>query len=297
MSKAKKKLSKAEIEKKVLRILERARSQPRFREARERDALIDAINYGDSDLAVSLLANGVDPNLSGPKSRSALWHAAFWSREEVIRDLVGRGAILPDDVLMGPVHDGNVQLVRFLIRHGANVNCVATYTRYCWHSNLKKVLLAVAIQQVPLIANAEQTGDAVRTSQTPRWRAKHPPGPLNGDLEQIPIMLIKAGAQVNRFATEYPVYENFIPTMLGLASGRGYTRTVKAMLTAGADVNFRDTWGGTALLSAATSGQMKIAKLLLAAGAKKVIKRKDGATPFTIARDAGFMELAYLLAN
>ena len=107
----KKKLSKAEVNKKVVRILAQARRDPRFRAQRERDALIDAIRYGHSNIAHGLLLNGVDPNSTEPKpkSRSALWYAAHWGRSAVIQDLVRRGAQLPDDVLMGPVRDGDIK--------------------------------------------------------------------------------------------------------------------------------------------------------------------------------------------
>ena len=73
MSQTTKKLSKREVEKKVEKILAKARREPRSRVHRERDALIDAIRYGHSDIARALLAHGVDPNSAEPNGRSALW--------------------------------------------------------------------------------------------------------------------------------------------------------------------------------------------------------------------------------
>ena len=297
MSAAKKKLSEAEATKKVLRILELARSEPRFQAQRERDALYDAIRYGHSEIAHSLLAHGVNPNSIGPKDRSLLWYAAHSGRNTLIRDLVIRGARLPDDVLMGPVHDGDVALVRFLIRRGANVNCVATFTRYSYKFPQKQVLLTVAIENISMLEIVERTALKIRKAKTAKWRAEHPAGPPNGDLESIPTMLIKAGANVNRLAFEYSFYEGFIRTTLGLAAHKGLARTVKAMLAAGADVNQKDTWGGTALFDAAHEGHLQVAKILLATGAKRDIKRRDGATPISIAREKGFVELANLIAK
>ena len=69
------------------------------------------------------------------------------------------------------------------------------------------------------------------------------------------------------------------------------------MLAAGADVNQKDTWGGTALFDAAREGHIKVAKLLLAAGAKGNMKRRDGMTPISIARQKGFNDLADLIAS
>ena len=125
-----------------------------------------------------------------------------------------------------------------------------------------------------------------------KGRAAQSSGPSKRDAEAISIMLIKAGADVNRLAFEYARYDGFIRTILGLAAHRGFVRTVKAMLAAGADVNQRDTWGGTALLDAAHEGHREVARVLLAAGAKADIKRRDGATPVSIAREHGFAELA-----
>ena len=56
---------------------------------------------------------------------------------------------------------------------------------------------------------------------------------------------------MNRLALTYSIYEGFIHSVLGLAADNGLVKTVKAMLAAGADVNFKDTWGGTALIDAA----------------------------------------------
>ena len=92
MTKAKKKLSKAEVDKKALRILGEARREPRFQAQRERDALYDAIRYGHSEIALSLLAHGVNVNSIGPKGRSILWYAAHSGRSILVRDLVIRGA-------------------------------------------------------------------------------------------------------------------------------------------------------------------------------------------------------------
>jgi ankyrin repeat protein len=264
----KKKVTKAEVEKKVQRILAQARREPRFQAQRERDALIAAIRYGHTDVAQSLLDSGVDPNSTEPRGRSALWYAAHSGRGALVQDLVRRGARLPDDVLMGPVDDGDAGLVRFLIRRGANVNCVATFTR------------------------AQTAAREMRAAMTAEWQALDPLGPPNGDLEAIPIMLIKAGANVNRLAFEYSYYQGFIRTTLGLAAHHGLVRTVKAMLAAGADVNQKDTWGGTALFDAAHEGHRYVAKVLLAAGAKGNTKRRDGATPVSIARERGFSDLA-----
>ena len=295
----KKKRTAADINKRVERVLRHARNDPRHQAARERDALITAIRHGHTEIAQRLLAEGVDSNVPDSKQRTALWYAANYvsGQGSLVRELVRKGATLPDDVLMGPVHDGDVETVRFLIRHGANVNCVAAFTRYSNKFPQKEILLTEAIRKIPLTKDVERLARSVRSLMTARRQAKHRPALPHGDLEAIPLTLIKSGANVNRLAFEYSIYEGFIRTILGLAAHQGLVRTVKAMLAAGADVNQKDTWGGTALFDAAHEGHMQVAKVLLAAGAATNIKRRDCATPISIARERGFPELADLIQN
>lgn len=292
MTTPKQKPSKAEVERQVLAVLKLARQEPRFQPQRERAALIDAIQYGHTEVAHSLLVHGVDPNSTEPKGKSALWYAAHWTRSTLIRDLVERDARLPDDVLMGPVFHGDVESVRLLVQHGANVNCVASYTRYSPKFPRKEVLLTVAIQSVSRLELVAATARNLWAAATQKWRKFHPPVPPNEDWESVPIMLIEAGAEVNRLAFEYSLHEGYIRTVLGLAAHCRLVRTVKAMLVAGVDVNQKDTLGGTALFDAAHEGHLQVAKLLLAAGAKKDIKHRDGTTPGSVARSKGFTDLA-----
>jgi len=93
-------------------------------------------------------------------------------------------------------------------------------------------------------------------------------------------------------AYTYALYQGFIRTLLCLAAHRGYEKIVKAMIAAGADVNKKDTWGGTALFDAAMAGHSKVVKMLLKAGAKTDIERREGGTPAAIARRMGFHEIA-----
>ena len=289
-----KKHSPAKLEKLVTQLLDDAKSEPRFRAARERDALINAICYNQTAIALSLLAHGAFSDLPDNKGRTALWHAAHSGRDlALIRALVQHGAKLPDDVLMGPVQDEDVETVRYLIRRGANVNCVAVFTRYSHQFPQKRNLLTEAISNVEMHEIASRTAIAMRAEMSAKKRratAHKANTGTNG--ESIPILLIKAGAKPNRLAWENPVFEDYNRTILGLAAHCGLLHTVKAMLSAGADVNLKDTWGGTALIDAARQGHKQIIRILLSAGAKVNVKRKDGFTAASIAREHGFNELA-----
>jgi ankyrin repeat protein len=248
-----------QITKHRLRLLRHVEKVPRFRTARQTKALIDAIQYGDSDLAMWLLKRGFNPHGRDGKGRSVLWWAATLCRSNVIRELIRRGAKLPDDVLMGPVDAGDEKIVRLLVERGANVNCVAHQYSPVGHLNFRRVLLHVALCAV----------------DEPR-------------LQSIPILLIRAGAKVNRpmLPTDSPYARiGHNRSMLGLAAYGGQIRTVKAMIAAGANVNIRDAWQRTPLFDAAERGQLAAVKELLRAGARTNVKDRDGLTPANIVRN------------
>ena len=231
-------------------LLRLADKVPRFKHSRLGGALIEAIKTGDSELALWLLSQGSNPQAADIKGRSALWWAATWCRSSVIRELVKRGAALPDDVLMGPVVKGEVKIVRFLVQHGANVNCVANSYSPVPQQNIKRVLLTAAL------------GTAA----------------INPKVESIPIMLIRAGAKVNRGMLPKSLRGLENRSMLGITASDGLLRTVKAMIAAGADVNIRDDRGRTPLFDAVEGGHVAVTRELLRAGARADVTDHDGTT-------------------
>ena len=84
---------------------------------------------------------------------------------------------------------------------------------------------------------------------------------------------------------------------LVLASTFGHERAVRALLDHGADVNYQDRAGITALMRAVTRKKSSIVKVLLAAGADRTLKSKDGESAVDMARDRGDTETQKLLEN
>jgi ankyrin repeat protein len=142
------------------------------------------------------------------------------------------------------------------VQRGANVNCIASTYSPVPQQHIKQVLLTVAL------------GTAAAT-----------PG-----LESIPILLIRAGAQVNRLVLPTPLPEAGCCSMIGWAAHYGLLKTVKAMIAAGADVNFRDALGRSALFDALSHGHLSVATELLRAGAKTDVKDHAGLTPLEAVR-------------
>jgi ankyrin repeat protein len=253
-------------------VLAKASSEPRFRSARERDALIAAIQFGHIEIAKQLILLGVTSDMPDQKRRTPLWHACREGRGSIIQELIESGAKLPDDALLGPVIKGDLKTVRYLIKHGANVNCVAGLVTHMIPEKYSP--LTAALRRAMIGRLVQRTSSSTTSSKR---QSDH-------DLESIPIFLIKLGARLDQFAG--------YRTVLGLAAHCGLANTVKAMVEAGADVNIKDTLGGTALIDAAQEGHKQIVMMLLSAGAKTNVKRKDGFTAVSIAREHGFNELA-----
>lgn len=73
-----------------------------------------------------------------------------------------------------------------------------------------------------------------------------------------------------------------------------HTQVAKVLIDAGADVNWRSTWGFTPLRAAAQSGSTEIVKMLLAAGAN-VDQEAGGETALTTAVESNKIEVVRLL--
>ena len=69
----------------------------------------------------------------------------------------------------------------------------------------------------------------------------------------------------------------------------------KALLRAGTPVNTRDDAGESALMLAATVGNVKAAKRLLKAGADRTLLNKEGKTAAVLAREKGHEAVVALL--
>jgi len=72
--------------------------------------------------------------------------------------------------------------------------------------------------------------------------------------------------------------------MLIVASQLGDIDRVRLAIAKGADVNYQDEKGGTALHWAVFYGHKEIVKLLLMQGADPLIKDKNGITPVDVAK-------------
>ena len=72
---------------------------------------------------------------------------------------------------------------------------------------------------------------------------------------------------------------------------------IKKFIAEGGDVNLRDEWGLTPLITATFCNDPAIVKLLLRAGANEDIKNNEGKTALDIAKEYDYQEIIKLLTT
>lgn len=124
-------------------------------------------------------------------------------------------------------------------------------------------------------------GEGNSSQQTDQWTTEKVKAPqvdihtaVVTDNEEMLRQHIAAGTDINAkdpFGGSSPLIT---------AAVFGKAAMAKALINAGADLNFQNNDGSTALISAAFFGRPEIVQLLLDAGADETIKNKYGATAY-----------------
>lgn len=140
------------------------------------------------------------------------------------RDYVG------DTPLLSAIAFGNLELVRFLLKHGADPNVTVDDGYTC----LLTAIESDADESTPIVAELIQAGANIHTIGTNGWTPLHMAA-ARGHVEKARL-LIDAGANVNRRkeidASETPLME---------AAFTGQPSTVRLLLANGADASMRET--------------------------------------------------------
>jgi pimeloyl-ACP methyl ester carboxylesterase/tetratricopeptide (TPR) repeat protein len=99
-----------------------------------------------------------------------------------------------------------------------------------------------------------------------------------GDV-QLVAEFIRAGVSLWFGDAEY--------SPLGIAAANGYIDVMRLLLDGGAEIDYQDRFGDTALMAAARSGSIEAVRLLLSRGAKPSITDGEGMTAITWAERMG----------
>jgi ankyrin repeat protein len=222
-------------------------------------ALAWAVQLGEREIALKLIAAGADVNAVSEYGESPVTLAALNGDAELITALLKAGANAKaarfngETALMLAAGSGNAQAVRLLANAGADVNAVESrkgQSALMWaaaegHAEAVKVLIASGANvKAASTAGFIALSFAIAKNNAPSIQA-----------------LIAAGADPN-FALP-----DGTKAILMAASHRS-AAAASALLDAGADPNTADRTGNTPLHLAAQAGDVTLTKKLLAKGAK-----------------------------
>ena len=124
---------------------------------------------------------------------------------------------------------------------------------------------------------------------------------LYGNFDTSQTRLVRAVAAGDRFETQKILSQGKLDSRdlgqaLVWAGAERDTNSVRALLSAGANVNAQDHKGNTALMAAAAYNNVRAVKVLLDAGADRTIRNKNGETALSIASNANYAEVVQLLS-
>jgi len=236
--------------------------------------------------------------------------ACLKNRQLILRaNLATVGVTDKVEALIKYAHDGDVNMTKFLLDNGVDVNwgnilCINPI--FDAHANVIPLLVERGADinepkpQIHRLHEAVYAGDKnivqalLASKANPNIAITNDIIPLliasyKGYIEIVKLLLATDGIEVNKAA-------NNGVTPLNIASNKGLTEIVQLLLaTDGIKVNEEALDGATPLLVASRNGQTEIVKLLLAAGADVNKAKNDGITPLYIASYNGHAQIIQLL--
>ena len=254
--------------------------------------LRNAVSSGDKDLAVKLLDQGVDPNKIGDLPSSPLMATCLNGKLDLIRLLIRRGAEVDlqngrQETALSKVvsltdtleQSEKLEVIKILVQHKAKVKREVLSTA-AWNGDNKEFELLVKGGDLSLV----NLGDLL-----------HQVCELRDDPEMVRILLDKDPDIVN--STLEREIRQFTPLMK--ASARGHTEVVKILLEHGAEIdyqtkiephdNIKDREGLSALMVAAMHCKQNAVELLLDKGAAIDLRNKEGRTALMLSSSPEYM--------
>ena len=254
------------------------------------DRLLDSAEYGETEDVLKLLAEGADIEARDDREGGAGWtalnYAAWGGHSECLKALIASGADInvQDGEGWTPLHsaagNGRPGCVKLLLEAGADIDCTddAKITPFFyaaqngingWTDTDDKgymeclKLLAAAGADINTTDNCGNTALHISIQRT--------------DFECMSL-LMELGADINANANNSRC-GRYEWSPLHCAMFNNNTEAVRILLDAGADPNFRDNMGHTALMIAACSGNtcdVEITKLLVKYGADLTLCSDSG---------------------
>lgn len=255
------------------------------------------------------------PKTSNNKDTSALFRAAAGGELSDVEAIVNAGADVDGSINGGPTalmvaaQDGHINIVRFLLRNGADVNAMSK------GGGATPLIVACTMGHIEIVKMLIEKGANVNLQKEGR-RSALVQAAIGGHVEIVNILL-EEGANVRvvggrgftalmaaSFSGKKEIFRAFVErgagedvnlnrlhgqTALSLATMNGHTEIVNDLLALGADINAVMAKDYTLLMMAATSGNIALLQTLKEKGMDFNLNAQttDGRTALMLAARMG----------
>lgn len=235
----------------------------------------DAMISDHVDASNSVVMNENDPLLDGVFEGNVVKVKRDLTRGLTVDSVCSKHRFTPLHIA---VHRNYVDLVRFLLDSGANVDATDAWFKTPLHhvaSDSSQIANA-------LIAAGANVNAVAMSGRTPIWEAS------GAGYVSVVRVLIENGAIVN-------MGDNEGMTPVCAAAAWGHEDVVRFLISSGADVNKRGVFSDPTLCKAVGRGNFAIVSMLIDAGADVCEKNYFGEIPLHFALASGSIEIVKLL--
>jgi uncharacterized protein len=290
-------------------LLLKAGANPRVANREGATPLSLACMNGDAAIIERLVAAGADPNETLPRGETALMMAARTGNVAAIRILLDRGAdvnakeaLRGTTALMWAADQGHAAAVQLLAERGGNLDVRSNpaprgRTAYLGKANdprksnraLQAAAAGASKEEIERLSSKDnrQFGPPVETAaaaQEAGQRGAGAPPAAQQQRRNQPAAGAAQGNDQDPFGREQDLSGGAL-TPLVYATRANSLETVKALVTAGADVNQTTGYGWSPLLVATQNRFYQLGSYLLDHGADPNVVNKGGWTPLYLAVD------------
>lgn len=256
-----------------------------------------AVEREDYLAVKTMLKNGVNPNAPGALNWTPLITASYRGSLEFVKLLIAHGAkvdLVPlddgyrgDTALAYAAEANNIEVVKYLLKNGANPNSFESYGQ----SPLSQAASKGAVESGEILLAAGAKFNYAWKEGSVLVSACRGIGGGTANADRFARMLLKRGAKVNMSGARFELQPLYAAISIGRAS------TAKILLDAGANVNIRSESGETLLMVAVGSGSVDAVKLILKQKIDINAKAAKNITALKIANNLTTSEIADLLKS
>lgn len=186
--------------------------------------------------------------------------------------------------LLGLVSYESLELIKFVLSLGADIN------NNCNEFGKTSLMIVSLEENFEAINYLISKGADINITDSEGWSAlTHV---CRWGLTEVAKVLISLGADVNVITSDF--YDK--RSILQISIEEGNLELIKLLVENGANINYIDKMGNTALMHAAWYGKEDIVTYLISKGARLDVYNNDGKTALTIAKEGDYANIVDILS-